>query len=81
MAKPAYDTSFYETPKKTDYLVKGFEDYDLHVQPLENPIKTDNYIILSHGYTDNRMGALKYARMYLNLGFNCIIYGIERVRT
>ena len=31
--------------KKTDYLVKGFEDYDLHVQPLENPIKTDNCII------------------------------------
>lgn len=72
-----YDTSFYAALKKTDYVVKGFEDYELHVELLENPTPSDRYIILSHGYTDNRMGSLKYVPMYLELGFNCIIYDLR----
>ncbi|MBR3636976.1 MAG: alpha/beta hydrolase, partial [Lachnospiraceae bacterium] len=72
-----YDTSFYEKLEKTDYTVKGFEDYELHVQFLKNPNPTTKYVILSHGYTDNRMGSLKYVPMYLNLGFNCIIYDLR----
>ncbi|MBQ1488632.1 MAG: alpha/beta hydrolase [Lachnospiraceae bacterium] len=72
-----YDTSFYENLEKTDYTVKGFEDYELHVQFLKNPNPTTKYVILSHGYTDNRMGSLKYVPMYLDLGFNCIIYDLR----
>ena len=72
-----YDTSFYEGLQKTDYVVKGFEDYELHVQLLRNPAPTTKYVILSHGYTDNRMGSLKYARMYLDLGYNCVIYDLR----
>ena len=72
-----YDTSFYEGLEKTDYIVKGYEDYDLHVELLKNPSPTDKYIIVSHGYTDNRMGALKYVEMYMDLGFNCIIYDLR----
>lgn len=72
-----YDISFYDSLQKTDYTVQGFEDYTLHVELLENPTPTADYIILSHGYTDNRMGSLKYVRMYLELGFNCIIYDLR----
>ena len=72
-----YDTSLYEGLEKTDYIVKGYEDYDLHVELLKNPSPTDKYIIVSHGYTDNRMGALKYVQMYMDLGFNCIIYDLR----
>lgn len=72
-----YDTSFYETLNKTDYTVSGFEGYRLHVQFLENPNPAGKYIIISHGYTDNRMGSLKYAKMYLELGFSCIIYDLR----
>lgn len=72
-----YDTSFYEGLEKTDYTIKGFEDYVLHVEFLKNPTHTDKYIILSHGYTDNRMGSLKYVKMYLDYGFNCIIYDLR----
>ena len=72
-----YDTSFYEGLKKTNYIVKGFEDYELHVQFLENPTPTTKYIILTHGYTDNHIGSLKYVPMYLKLGFNCIIYDLR----
>ena len=72
-----YDTSFYDGLNKTDYTVKGFEDYVLHAELLECPTPSADYVILSHGYTDNRMGSLKYAGMYLDLGFNCIIYDLR----
>lgn len=72
-----YDTSFYQMTEKTDYTVSGTEGYTLHVQLLKNPEPTDRYIILSHGYTDNRFGSLKYVKMYLDLGFNCVIYDLR----
>ena len=72
-----YDVSFYDSLSKTDYTVKGFEDYELHVELLKNPTPSTKYIILSHGYTDNRIGSLKYVPMYLQFGFNCIIYDLR----
>ncbi len=72
-----YDTSFYGGLEKEDYIVKGFEDYDLHVEFLKNPVPSTKYAILSHGYTDNRMGSLKYVPMYMDLGYNCIIYDLR----
>ncbi len=72
-----YDTSFYKKMEKTEYLVSGYDGCELHVELLKNPVESDKYIILSHGYTDNRMGSLKYAHMYLDLGYNCIIYDLR----
>lgn len=72
-----YDTSFYEGLEKEDYTVTGTEGYLLHVELLKNPRQTTKYMILSHGYTDNRMGALKYVSMYMELGFHCIIYDLR----
>lgn len=72
-----YDTSFYNDLKKTDYIISGYEGYELHAQLLENPEHTDKYIIISHGYTDNHIGSLKYVPMYLELGFNCVIYDLR----
>ena len=69
-----YDTSFYNTLSKTDYTVSGYKGYILHVQFLKNPTPTNRYVIISHGYSDNRIGSLKYVQMYMELGFNCIIY-------
>ena len=34
-------------------------------------------MILTHGYTDNRIGSLKYVPLYMRLGFNCIIYDLR----
>jgi len=72
-----YDTSFYADLEKTDYTVAGFEGYELHVELLKNPSPGAKYVILSHGYTDNRMGSLKYVRTYLDLGFHCIVYDLR----
>ena len=72
-----YDTSFYQSLEKTDYTVSGQDGYILHVQELKNLNPSDRYMILSHGYTDNRIGSLKYVPMYLELGFNCVIYDLR----
>ena len=72
-----YDTSFYRDLEKTDYTVAGEGGYVLHVQFLKNPKPSDRYIIISHGYTDNHIGSLKYAGMYLEMGYNCILYDLR----
>ena len=72
-----YDTSFYDTCDGGEYTVEGADGYILHAKLLKSPVPSDRYVIISHGYTDNRMGALKYARIYLGLGFNCVIYDLR----
>ena len=72
-----YDTSWYAGVEKQDYTVSSFDGYALHVQLLSNPAPSGRYVLISHGYSDNRYGALKYARMYLNLGFHVLIYDLR----
>ena len=72
-----YDISWYDTIKKQDYTVKSYDGYVLHVQKLFNSQPSDRYILISHGYTDNHIGSLKYSRMYLDLGFNVILYDLR----
>ena len=72
-----YDTSYYTDLEKSDYLVTGYDGYELHVQLLTNPNPTDRYVILTHGNTDNHIGSLKYVQMYMGLGYNCIIYDMR----
>ena len=72
-----YDTSFYNDLEKTDYLVSSTDGYQLHVQLLKNPQPTDNYVILTHANTDNHIGSLKYVRLFLDLGYHCIVYDMR----
>lgn len=72
-----YDLSWYDPLEKTDYTVTSYDSYVLHVQLLKNPGNTSRCILISHGYTDNRFGALKYAYMYLEQGFNVIVYDLR----
>ena len=72
-----YDLSWYDPLEKNDYVVDCKDGYRLHVEFLKNPVSTTRYILLSHGYTDNRFGSLKYAKMYLDLGFHVIAYDLR----
>ena len=72
-----YDLSWYDPLEKTDYTVTSYDGYVLHAQFIKNPNETARYILISHGYTDNRFGALKYGRMYLEQGFNLIVYDLR----
>jgi fermentation-respiration switch protein FrsA (DUF1100 family) len=44
---------------------------------VRNPSPTDRYVILTHANTDNHIGSLKYVPMYLELGYNCILYDMR----
>lgn len=72
-----YDTSFYDELDHIDYTVKSYDGYELHARLLKSAEPTDKYVIISHGYTDNRIGSLKYAKMYLALGYHCVIYDLR----
>ena len=72
-----YDLSWYDPTEKTDYTVTSYDGYVLHAQFLKNPAGTGKYILISHGYSDNRFGAMKYAKMYMDLGFNVIAYDLR----
>lgn len=72
-----YDIGFYDGLEKLDYEVPSYDGYVLHAQLLKNPEPSEKYVILSHGNTDNRFGTLKYVRLYLELGFNCVIYDMR----
>ena len=72
-----YDIDWYDALEKQDYTVSGFEGYELHVQCLVNRSGSGKYVILSHGYTDNRYGSLKYAQIYLKQGYQVILYDLR----
>lgn len=72
-----YDTSFYKDLQKTDYIVDGDGGYKLHAHLVHNPKPTNRYVIFTHGNTDNHIGSLKYIPMYMDLGYNCIIYDMR----
>ena len=75
--KDHYDFSFYDGLEKTDYTVTSYDGYVLHAEFLKNPEPSTKYVIISHGYTDNRYGALKYAPAYLELGYNIVVYDLR----
>lgn len=72
-----YDLSWYDSVEKTDYTVASDDGYILHAQFLKNPEDTNRCVIISHGYTDNRVGSLKYSWLYLKQGFDVIIYDLR----
>ena len=72
-----YDLSWYDSMEKTDYTVTCVDGYILHAQFLPNPVPTARYVLITHGFTDNHYGSLKYARIYLDNGYNVIIYDLR----
>ena len=72
-----YDLSWYDPLEKKDYTVASCDGYVLHAQFLKNPGDTNRYVILSHANTGNRFGVMKYAAVYLEQGFNVIVYDLR----
>ena len=64
--------------KGEPYTIKGFEGYTLHAEHLPSENGDGNhFVILTHGHTSTRHGALKYAPMYLKRGYDCIVYDLR----
>ena len=67
----------FDSYEKESYEVKGKDDYILHCTLVKSPVKSDRYVIISHGFNSNRYGAVKYVDAYAALDFNCIIYDMR----
>lgn len=66
----------FDKRRTVQYQMKSFDGYELHVEyvPNENAPDPKKFVIISHGYTSTRYGALKYLNKWMELGYNCVIY-------
>lgn len=66
----------FDSYDKNEYLIEGKDGYILHAMSVDNKAVrgTGRYVIICHGHTSNRYGAVKYVDSYIKLGFSCIIY-------
>lgn len=56
------------------FLLNSFDGYELHAFYIPAKAESNRFVILSHGYTYSRYGAVKYLKLFREYGFHCIIY-------
>ncbi len=64
----------YDELPKTHYPIRMSDGYHLAATFLPAAQPTDRFVIITHGYTANRMGSVKYAHLFRSLGCHCILY-------
>lgn len=67
----------YESLPKREVLIPSPFGYNLKAVAAE-PHKNNRYIIISHGVTENKMNSIKYMNLFLERGFNAVIYDHRR---
>lgn len=69
----------FDSYDKEDYIVKGFDGYELHCTKVstKDTAGTGKYVIISHGHKSNKYAGAKFAGAYIKLGFTCIIYDLR----
>ena len=71
------DFSWFSEEDLRQYTITAPDGYVLHAAYLPAREQSDRFMILTHGYTDNMYGSLKYARLYLDLGFHLVVYDLR----
>lgn len=64
----------YDETESDYYTVPSFDGYELHAELIRARQPSQKYVIVSHGYSYDRHGSIKYIHLYRALGYNCIIY-------
>jgi uncharacterized protein len=67
---------FLQFPKQ-DITIPSPFGYDLKVI-LMQPHQNNQYMIISHGVTENKVNSIKYMKLFLERGFNVLIYDHRR---
>lgn len=65
----------YDSYEKEEFNVISFDGYELNGVLIKN--QSDKYVIVTHGYTYNMLGSIKYANIFYKLGYNVYIYDIR----
>lgn len=64
----------YDKMEKEETEIASYDGYRLKAFYVPAPENSGKYVIISHGYTYNRYGSLRYLHMFRSFGFNCLIY-------
>lgn len=67
---------FSSLPKREVKIDSPF-GYPLHAVLVE-PHSTNRYMIIAHGVTENKVNSVKYMNLFLERGFNALIYDHRR---
>ena len=59
---------------ENEHTVTTYDGEKIWVGFVPGDPENSHYVILSHGYTSTRYGMYKYAVLWRNMGYNCVIY-------
>ncbi|MCI5823186.1 MAG: alpha/beta hydrolase [Lachnospiraceae bacterium] len=65
----------YDSFPKETWDIQSYDGTILHGTYIPN--NSDKYVIFTHGYSYNRHGAVKYANIFYELGFNIYLYDLR----
>ena len=74
MFKSTFDNTRFNSLEKEDITVNSNFGYKLSGTYILNKTQTQDTVVIVHGITGSRWESMKYADIYLNLGFNVLIY-------
>ncbi len=66
-----------EALPKTELLIPSPSGYSLKCVCME-PHDTKKWVIICHGVTENKINSIKYANIFIKLGFNAVVYDHRR---
>lgn len=72
--KQSFDYNRYASLESYDISIQSSFNYKLSGTYIFNPKPTNDTVIIVHGITASRWESMKYADMYLDMGFNIVVY-------
>lgn len=67
------DFKVYDAYDKEDFLLFS-QGIELRGTIVKNPVPSEKWVIIAHGFTASRINSIKYVNVFLQLGFNCLTY-------
>ena len=72
-----FDEAWFNSVQKTEKWIDSPNGYPVKAIFLE-PLITNNFVVICHGVTENKINSVKYARLFERLGFNSVVYDHRR---
>lgn len=65
---------WYEKQPKESFWIDSIYGYKLYGEMFKNAKTTNKTVVIMHGYGGNYILSLKYAKMFLDFGFNAVVF-------
>ena len=72
-----FDPAVFSSLPKTEVWIPSPNGYNIHTVFIR-PYPAKRFVVFSHGVTENKISSLKYANIFLERGFNAVIYDQRR---